>query len=210
MNLNNIFQKIFVVSLVDSESRRKNIQEQCKEYEISFEFIDAINYKNLDLEKMHKNYSIAYQNNNFYCSRRCSCNGSGHKLRTTSIANQLSHLKAWKTILKENLENALILEDDIVFNKKLNHLVKDYEIYLPNKWNIMYLSTNEEINFKHRINKVKRGFSGSHMYGISASASKLAINYLYPLRAHTDGYLNRFLIQKKWGSKAFILLCNKR
>ena len=64
----------------------------------------------------------------------------------------------------------------------------------------MYLSTNEEINFKHRINKVKRGFSGSHMYGISASASKLAINYLYPLRAHTDGYLNRFLIQKKWGS----------
>ena len=39
------------------------------------------------------------------------------------------------------------------------------------------------------------------MYGISASASKLAINYLYPLRAHTDGYLNRFLIQKMGSAK---------
>ena len=92
---------------------------------------------------------------------------SGHKLRTTSIANQLSHLKAWKTILKENLENALILEDDIVFNKKLNHLNKDYEIYLPNKWNIMYLSTNEEINFKHRINKVKRFFRFTYVWDFS-------------------------------------------
>ena len=50
------------------------------------------------------------------------------------------------------------------------------------------------------IQKIKKGFSGCQMYGISNTGARIAAESFYPIRAIVDGYLDHFVIQKRWDS----------
>jgi len=192
---NLFFDKVYVISLTSEIIRRKNITNNLKSLDIDFQFINAISYKKIDIDSMKDNNKIAYENNDFYCTKRCTCKGKGHYLRPTSIANQLSHELAWKYASK-NKENILILEDDVLIDSNLNNLMLDYEKAFPKKWDILYFSKNGVQQSKRKFQKIKKGVSGSHMYAISSKAATIALENLYPLRAHVDGYMDRFLIRK--------------
>ena len=189
------FEKIYIISLKNSTIRRTKIKDSLQKLNLEFEFFDAFDAKKIDINYMEKTKKIAYKGNTFYCTKKCSCSGFGHNLRSTSIANQLSHEKIWK-IAYESKKNILILEDDVQFNENFHELINIYKKNVPKKWDLIYLSTNSNYVHKKLFNKVNHGFSGSHMYVINHSAAKIALDNLYPVRAHVDGYLDRFLIRK--------------
>ncbi len=202
--LNDIFERIFVISLKNQSERRKNIMNFSKTFNFDFEFIDAVNGKLINIDKYNEEEKIAFEGNKFYCTNKCTCLGKGHEIVVGQLGCILSHHKAWEIIEDEGLDNALILEDDIYFNDNLNTQIKNIQSHIPKKWHYINMARNNKIEkknfFNKKIVKISRGYSGTHMYGISNYGAKIALSNFYPIRANVDGYIDHFLIQKKWGS----------
>ena len=200
-SLNKIFQKIYVISLTTEIKRRKNIQKISAYFDFEFEFVDAVDFKSLKIDELKKKKEIAFPNNNFYCTKNCTCLGRGHDIDVRQIACSLSHLKVWNLVIKKDLRNALILEDDVYFKEGLNEKIEAIETSLPKNWNYINLGRNNSFKASQKnIQKIKRGFSGTQMYGVSKKGAYKAKENFYPIRAHIDGYIDHFVIQKRWGS----------
>ena len=200
-SLNKIFEKIYVISLTTEVKRRNNIQAISEYFDFDFEFVDAVDFKSLNLAELKKKKEIAFPNNNFYCTKSCTCLGKGHDIHIGQIACSLSHLKVWNLVIKKNLRSALILEDDVYFEEGLNEKVEIIETSLPKNWNYINLGRNNSFKASQKnIQKIKRGFSGTQMYGVSNKGAYKAKENFYPIRANIDGYIDHFVIQKRWGS----------
>ena len=93
---------ILVISLEKDKVRRKHISEVLNQLNLSFEFIDAIDGKELPTEEINEKYrgEIAHEL-------------VGRQLTKEEIGCYMSHIKAYKTISERNIPYALILEDDV-------------------------------------------------------------------------------------------------
>lgn len=117
MNINDIFEKIYVISLINAKSRRKYIGKELKQNNIDFEFIDAEEPMGLSL----KNKQI--------------------------VGNRMSHLKAILKAKYHNYKNILVLEDDIIINtNKCNETIQNvWEFMQKNEWCLIYLGGRHQI-----------------------------------------------------------------
>ena len=105
--------KIYVINLARSPHRKKQISDQLKNCPVDYEFITAVDGagKNIsDFEQYNQN----------------TINITGKDLKTTEIGAFLSHIKAITAGKKDNVDWAIILEDDVVvsphFNDIINHI----------------------------------------------------------------------------------------
>tara|TARA_B100000902_G_scaffold59643_1_gene66777 strand:+ start:60471 stop:61172 length:702 start_codon:yes stop_codon:yes gene_type:complete len=199
--LNDYFEKIYVISLRSARNRRDHITNLSKKFDFKFEFVDAVDYKTIDVDKLKKEKKIAYPGNTFFCTRKCTCKGLGHELNVKQLGPNLSHLKVWNKIIDLNLGNALILEDDCHFKPGFQNSFNEVAENFPKNWNYICLGRNNKFkNSKKKIQKIKRGFSGGQLYGMSYLAAIKGVEHFFPMRANLDGYLDYFLIQKRYGS----------
>ena len=60
-------------------------------------------------------------------------------LNMNHIACSMSHLKAWDYVLKNNIEDFIIVEDDVVFKDNFLQKVDEYLQNAPKDWNFIYL-----------------------------------------------------------------------
>jgi len=122
-------------------------------------------------------------------------------LTKEEIAVALSHIKVWKKLVDENKPYALILEDDVFFErefaKRINQLWKE----LPNKrddgarFDLLYLSFCEVDHgakkeyFSNNLFRPKRGFWWLSGYVLSFSGAKKLLQEL-PICGPVDLWLN--------------------
>lgn len=129
---------IFVINLKRRPDRKALIETRLNNLGIqNFEIIEAVDGKELpeDLSEVY-NEDSAIQ-----IQRR---------LKKSEIACALSHLKIAKKIIDENLDYAIILEDDAELTLQFKHFVKDFDIE-PNKFDFLILgsfSSNQFFNGK--------------------------------------------------------------
>jgi len=184
------FEKIYIVSLKNSTTRRTKIKDSLQKLNLEFEFFDAFDSKNIDINYMKKTKKIAYTGNKFYCTKKCSCSGFGHNLRSTSIANQLSHEKIWK-IAYESKKNILILEDDVQLCKNFKEKLLDIKSKLPEDWQYCFIGhccLNKE-NFMHvddGIIQTEHPPLCTHAYMIKKSALSVLIETNSIAWSHID------------------------
>jgi glycosyl transferase family 25 len=95
--------KIFIISLHNSE-RRKSITSQMKRLNLSFEYFDAVNGKQLSSSEITE-----------YCDSNAIKNNP-RWLNRGAIGCALSHLFLYQKMIKENVEKAIVLEDDMLVN----------------------------------------------------------------------------------------------
>ena len=104
--------KIFVISLPDSTERQKSIKTQLDNNFLPFEFITAVDGKKLtgldidglyDLEKAKK---------------------IDRELSPGELGCALSHKNVYKKMVENNIERAIILEDDIILKPIFYELIK--------------------------------------------------------------------------------------
>ena len=100
--------KIIVISLADAVQRRTQIQSQLSKLELSFEWLEAVDARQWQDERLshHINDKELYKNMN-------------NKPIAGSIGCHLSHIKAYENLLSSNDEAVLILEDDAVIEDTL-------------------------------------------------------------------------------------------
>lgn len=93
--------KVFLINLDKSQDRLEVCQQHLERYNIEFERVSAVYGKDLTQQQIDQ----------FYDSKR---NQKGYKkdLNLGELGCYLSHIKCWQKIVDEQLDYALILEDD--------------------------------------------------------------------------------------------------
>src|ERR1700722_18799012 len=100
----------YVINLARSPDRRAHIVAELQRTGLTYEFIDAVDGRNLDLDDTTLVDPVLIARYSFPAGTAgCS----------------LSHLSAYKKILADGFEHALILEDDIALPTDLNELAED-------------------------------------------------------------------------------------
>tara|TARA_B100000989_G_scaffold296053_1_gene278428 strand:+ start:893 stop:1834 length:942 start_codon:yes stop_codon:yes gene_type:complete len=106
--------KVFVITLKNSK-RFHILKKRLKELKIEYTQINGIN--GLEYYKKKKLYNISEPNKIF--------NNIGREMSPSEIGAAASHLKTYNYILKNNIKQAIIMEDDAYPSKKLCEWIKN-------------------------------------------------------------------------------------
>lgn len=160
--------KIFVINLENAKEKRKKIQKNLNNFNISYELFPAINGHTTSHNKICKYW---YDPNN-------------HRYLTKGeLGCALSHYNIWKKIADENISRAIILEDDVTivdkdFLKKVENIpLTDYDfMYLGRK----KISNNPEQIYNNNTELVIPQFSyWLCAYCITNNGAKYLANSLF-------------------------------
>ncbi len=165
---------VFIINLKESSERRMKIQIQLDKTKLKYEFINAINGKDLSDTELKE---ITYDYPNCMLSKG-------------EIGCVLSHLSIYKKMADENIEQVLVLEDDATLPHNIEYVVsKIKKIDKLTKPNIYLLSCvdsyikNQKLD--NNIFKVYQAIR-SHAYIINKKAAKRLISFQTPIKYEAD------------------------
>jgi len=150
--LNNYFDRIFIINLEKRTDRKQHCEEQMKLHNFTAEFIDAIDGKDL-------------KGNNYMTGPEQGC--------------YLSHRKVWEIVLKENISNALIVEDDFEFHPDFNFLFPKMYEKIPSTYDLLYLGCNskhQKSTFINGTTILAENVLALHAYSVSAEIIPTLLN----------------------------------
>ena len=124
--INEIFDKVVCINLVNRPDKKKNMQEKLDNLGIEVEWFSAVPYgfaknivDNLPTKTPAFNRFNPKQPNEFGAA--------------------MSHYTVIKTALLQGHKNIFVFEDDVMFRKDFNNLFEKYFDTLPKNWNMFLL-----------------------------------------------------------------------
>lgn len=198
---------IFIINLATDVDKRKHMEALCKTNNIEGRFIDAVYGKKLSAEEIQRVYD-----------KQLAITECGRELTFGEIGCTLSHLKIYQTMMDENIQQAVVLEDDVLLNAHFLELIENVSSF-PSDYELMLLgyysdevteksspaniwSKQQIVNGIHAQRLVMPTY-GTHGYLINlVGAKKLAKELALikkPIDHYTgiDRYLNMYAIDKR-------------
>ncbi|SQK76910.1 glycosyltransferase family 25 protein [Tatumella ptyseos] len=169
--------RVFIINLEKDSERRLSILQQCKDLNIEAEIIPAVDGRTLshnELEKItHPSYVAG--------------------LTPSEIGCSLSHLKIYKKMANENIEKALILEDDALLKVDLVKIVEWYnnienkseEVILLSEVNKYFTKPIKKINEDYHLVDVAEA-ALTHCYLLNKKAAIKLLDFLTPVWLEAD------------------------
>ena len=215
-NINDRIEAAYIINLDRQSDRWKQFEKEAKYQKVEgsrslFEFcyrVSAIDGKILKLAdfstKVEKSYNLEDQ---YYVDPDPKLlsiiKEKNIKVDMTreEIAVALSHIKVWQRIVDERRSYALILEDDVFFEKTFAKQFNQAWEELPDKcdegfkFDLLYLSFREvdrgaeKDSFSKNLNRPIRGFWWLSGYVLSYSGAKKLLNEL-PIKGPVDLWIN--------------------
>jgi glycosyl transferase family 25 len=109
--------KIFIIHYDKLTKRKENMTNQLKKFNLEHEFISN-----------HGKESLTYEEKQMF---RNISNGE--------ISVALHHMECYKRIVQENIDYALILEDDAVLCNNFIEILVNYFKELPSDWDMLFI-----------------------------------------------------------------------
>jgi len=175
-------RKIFVINLKDSVDRYNYVKSQFDKLGLEIERIEGVDANALTQERINETYS-PLKNRKTYV----------RPLHKGQIACYLAHINAWEAILEQELDYAIVLEDDVIvaddFPSALEFLDTTY-----GQWDFVRLQANSKpkkvfcekklgrFSFVQYINTTGAAFGSA----ISNFAAKKMISGLLPFGMPVD------------------------
>ncbi|BED91251.1 hypothetical protein PspMM1_37190 [Pseudoalteromonas sp. MM1] len=122
---------IFVINLARSTTRLIQTTERLSAVNLTFKRIDAIDGNNLTVEQKYLHYSPQLNKQKYH-----------YPLSNGQIGCYLSHRKAWQKIVDDNLDYAIVLEDDFYIDESIHDAIKNIE-QLQQPWQLIKLAAYE-------------------------------------------------------------------
>jgi glycosyl transferase family 25 len=117
--------KIFIINLERRLDKLERIKERISKIELNNENIEIV--KAVDGNKIDNEYL----NKNGYCiNKEWRDNTYRRSIKSGEIGCSISHYNAWKRIIEDDIEFAIILEDDAVFSDKYKEIIKKVTNYI--------------------------------------------------------------------------------
>ncbi len=125
---------IFVVNLKRHTDRRQHITQELQKLALPYRMIEAVDGQLLSDDEIQKVYSEEGAIKDKSVKR---------PLSKSEIACALSHQSIYKIMLAEDIEQAIILEDDAVLNQQFIETAQAAQKLLPNDWQLLLLGYGE-------------------------------------------------------------------
>lgn len=193
-------------SIIINLARRRNRMIQFSNHyflPIQYEIFDAIDGKNLDARKLHKDGIIGdYGLQSIINIASGKSKKFHHELCTIgAVGCSLSHIQIWQKIVSENIQKCLIFEDDAwvinadmdIIDANINKLPKDWHIYMIGQpHSILEGIPCDKIGDLHRITR----FCGTHAYIINLEGAKWLLEHgkLFPIQQQIDAHLSELCL----------------
>ena len=121
--INKITKRVFVINMDKDTDKLKNVSKELSQHNIKFTRVKGIDASKLDSYQIDNNVSKGCK---YVCPR-------------SAVGCGISHMSIWKKMVNENIETALILEDDVElvddFNQRLSQVWKQ----VPEDWEMVLL-----------------------------------------------------------------------
>lgn len=181
---------IFVISLKNSP-RRDFIKARLDGLGLKFEFFDAVYGKELSLEELNHIDFEFYQEK--YNTKK--------PLTLGEVGCAISHVKLYEHIVRNNIEQAIILEDDAIVSLYFEQIVNDVINKVPSRREIIFLDHGKASVFpvmrnlseryrlaRYRIpsKNSKRFISRTTAYLITFEGAQKLLKFAYPIRMPSD------------------------
>lgn len=167
--------RTFIINLKHSLERRAKMESQLIKLNIAHEFIEAVDGREMtEAERRNVTREVNYA----FLPGEVGC--------------ALSHQKIYKKIINENIEAALILEDDVVLSSDLSKILNNVtlsetkpEILLLSRVNKFYKKPIKNIYGSCNLHKMHQATT-AHAYIINQKAASKLITNLYPVWMVSD------------------------
>jgi len=121
--------KIFIIHYDKLINRKEKILQQMNKFNLDFEFISNHGKDKLTIEDRRK-----FKN-----------------LRDGEISVALHHIECYKRIVCDNLNEALILEDDVLLRDNFVFLLDLYIKQLPQNWNMLFIGDGCGLHINNKL-----------------------------------------------------------
>ncbi len=143
---------IYIINLKRRVDKKEKMIEQLSHYNIkNYEFIEAVDYLDLTDEIINTVYDDKLAQKLQW------------SLNVSEIACAMSHRKVFEMMIKNDINNCVILEDDVILNESFSKLVNSpYEINEFNDFDVILLGYHtsnkiiENLEEKNKINVHKK------------------------------------------------------
>lgn len=189
---------IIIISLLRSDERRKLVRKQMQKFDLSYEFLDAIDGLVLDINS--EIFDITFCRKNF-----------DHDMNKGEFACANSHILAYETIVKNNYQETIVLEDDFILTADFKLLVDEIcdkgpenreLVYLyhgkAKKWPIKksLLGSYKLAKYRYPSKDSKRLIIGAVAYMLTLSGAKKLLSLAYPIRMPADYLLGTIQLHR--------------
>jgi glycosyl transferase family 25 len=186
---------IFIINLGVDVEKRAHMEALCEVNKIEAIFIDAVYGKKLSNAAIQRVYN-----------KELSIIECGRELTLGELGCTLSHLKIYKQMLAENIEQAVVLEDDVLLTPEFLELVSnvsnfpdDYELMLlgyyadevTEKRTRSNLWSHHNIVSKLNALRLVQPTYGTHGYIINNAGAQKLVNELRVIKKPIDHYTGR-------------------
>jgi glycosyl transferase, family 25 len=159
--------KVFVINLERSPDRRAYMSDQLRQQSLDFDFITATDYKHISDPDYDRLCAVdAVRNNPFFTKGVLAC--------------ALSHVEAYKRVIAEDLDMALILEDDVALGKDFKDLLAlvESEIKKDEIISFIYFSHYGDTSYLSNIDKKPLNNQYSLVYPVNIEEVSCAMAYV--------------------------------
>lgn len=182
------FDKIYVINLKKRKDRKESLLKKLNFLDLTF--IEAVDGEKCDLNLLIEQKKV---NRSFFDPSGMVTKGI--------FACGLSHKKCWDKMIEDEVNTALILEDDVFINKNqfeyYNNILEEINSL---DWDLIHLGKKSlEVNGINvgnflTVPRYNSNHNGAHAYAITNNfANKLSKNYL-PIKYAADVYLEQFYL----------------
>lgn len=184
------FPPIFVISLKNSP-RRDIIAQRLNGLKLNFKFIDGINGKTLSQDELN-NIDYTFYPQQFAVRK---------PLTVGEIGFAMSHLYIYNMMQEQNIDKAIILEDDAIVSQEFEHIVLDSLNKVPNTMDILFYEHGKAKTYFCKKNLIegyrlvhyctpskrsKRTITRTTAYLITQEGANKLLKLAYPIRMPAD------------------------
>jgi glycosyl transferase family 25 len=199
-------EKVYVITDFTNDERRNHFIQKWENFiDFEYEFIPAIWGRDIDIcELINTNILSSY-----YIDKVGI-------LSKNQIGCSLAHISAWKRIIDDNVETAMVMEDDAVptyefANWIYNGWLKDsVEFVKKNKWDIFYWGKNDldlsVINLTNTVGIFNSKSNGAHAYCLTNKSAHILYENRFPINNANDIFIdtNSFVTDRKSTNQSLI------
>ncbi len=178
--------KIFLINLEKNQERLLAMDQQLRAFNLVYERVDAILGRALSSQALKQVYS-----------RTRSALARGQGLKLGEIGCALSHLKIYKRMVDEQIDCALILEDDLMLSKDFPNVVAQVEAFVDKREKQVVLLSNYDGEVAECAQGicVAKEVTCADGYCVTLPAARMLLHANYPVITEADcwpRWLKRF------------------
>lgn len=172
---------IWVLNLEQDSLRLRFMRRQLRHLNLPFSVIRAVDGARLtrdELELYSKDRSFQY---------------SKRELSPGEIATSLSHARMWERMLRENLKQVLIFEDDVLIAEALVDILRHRDRF-PKDWEFINFSTDapqapfgDFLTDIYRASRHKDWADRASAYLLNPKGARKLLEHAYPIGHTADG-----------------------